>query len=423
MRALNKELGAQSSEAKNGSLRLKNVAFVFFLLFLFFLPLYEAPKNIFSVLFVFLGGWVAFCRENAAQRFKSKDLVVWAFLLLVISPFVAGYNSPYMDFWDRFSSALNWALMPLVGLVMMLVNFSKAHLLWALRCICLGSVIAVGEAFYSWSSTYPELNSVGHVNQSALYLAFCLIPAGLLILRHSHNFDLMLGIAVVLAAFYYQGPGHSMVGFGASLGVIGGMWIIYCWNRKYLKILVGSLVVGLVVLSFIVSQPPQIFGPYAGFKQELDYKLASKNDLFAARDRLVNTAIEVAGDSFVGFGLGSFGAASQSSEIQQAVEASGKDWGVEQRNYASSSHGHNIFANVLVERGWIGVSTLGIFLLYLLIRFSQNLQLEENQIGVLVVTIVCFVGLGQSTLHVEHGQLAFISLALCLVLPSAFDDA
>ena len=422
MTTTGKNLESKGSEAKDWSLRLKYNAFGFFLLFLFFLPLYEAPKNIFSVLFVFLGGWVAFYRENAADRFKSKDPVVWAFFLLAISPFIAGLNSPFMDWPSRLSSALNWVLMPLVALVIILVNFSKTQLLWALRSIFLGSVIAVGEAFYSWSGTYPELNSVGQVNQSALYLAFCLIPAASLVVQNVHKLDLLLGLVVILAVFSFQGPARSMVGFGTSLAVIVGMWSIYCWNRRYLKLLVGSLLVGFVTFSFLVTQAAQGFGIYAGFKQEFDYFLSSKSNPYSQRDRLVNTAITVAGESFLGFGLGSFGKATQSSEIQKVVEAEGKDWAVERGNYFSASHGHNIFANVLVERGWIGVSTLGIFLLYLLARFSRNLRVEESQIGVLVVVTICFAGLGQSTLHVEHGQLAFICLGFCLVLSSAREE-
>ena len=132
-------------------LKPKSIALGFFLVFSLFLPLYEAPKNIFSVLFIFLGGWVALWHEGAMVRLRSWDLVVWAFLLLAISPFVAYWNSPYLDWLSRLSSALNWALMPLVALVILLVNISKGHLLWALRSLCLGSIVAVGEAFYSWS--------------------------------------------------------------------------------------------------------------------------------------------------------------------------------------------------------------------------------------------------------------------------------
>lgn len=405
--------------------RLSRIIFFCFAAFLFFLPLYEAPKNIFSVLFVLLGGWDAFRRKKAADQFKRKDLVAWAFLLLAISPFVAGLNSPFMDLPSLLSSALNWALMPLVGLVMILVKFSKTLLLWALRSFCLGSVVAVGEAFFSWSGspgTFPELNSVGHVNQSALYLAFSLIPAILLLILRESTFDLFLGLSVIVACFAFQAPALSLVGFSVCLALMGCMCIIYCWNRSYLKTLVGFLVLGFSALSFLVTQPPEVLGPYGALKSELLSRLSSTTDPFSQRDRLVNTAIEVAGDSLLGFGIGSFGVATQAPEIRKRVESNGKDWAVERGNYFSANHGHNIFANLLVERGWVGVFSIGTFLFYLLIRFGGSIRVEDSQIGLVVVVAICVAGLGQSTLHVEHGQLAFICLVLCLLFPEASSE-
>ena len=162
------------------------VAFGFLLLFLFFLPLYEAPKNIFSVLFVFLGGWIAFRRQHAFGFFSRKDPAAWIFLLLAISPFFAGIGSPYMSYGERFSNALNWSLMPLVALALILFNVSRNQLVWALRVLCVGTVVAIIHAFIHCAGMYPELNSVGHVNQSALYLAFSLVPAGLLFVNRQH---------------------------------------------------------------------------------------------------------------------------------------------------------------------------------------------------------------------------------------------
>ena len=156
----------------------RDLAFIFFLLFLFFLPLYEAPKNIFSVLFLLFGVLAIFFENKTMLSVSNKKWIRWAFLLVTISPFFAGMDSQYLDFSQRFSNALNWALMPLVGFILFSLCFSKNQLLLALRVFSFGTVFSVVHAFYAWSGTYPELNSVGHVNQSSLYLAFSLIMAG-----------------------------------------------------------------------------------------------------------------------------------------------------------------------------------------------------------------------------------------------------
>jgi len=392
------------------------VAFGSLLLFLFFLPLYEAPKNIFSVLFVFLGGWIALRSQHALGFFSRGDSSLWALLLLAISPFFAGIGSPYMDSEERFSSALNWSLMPLAALILLIFNVSRNQILWMLRALSMGTMIAVVHAFYYWSGVYPELNSVGHVNQSSLYLAFSSIPAGLLMLYRQHWIDFVLVGITVLAVGWYQGPAKSMVGFGASILVITGFFLIYCINRGHIKTLSACVVLGAAALLMAIKIPPSYFGLYQEFKQEFDHRLSSKSDPFSQRDRLVNSAVEVAGSSLTGFGLGSFGDATQTKNIQLAVQARGADWASERGNFFSSSHGHNIFANVLVERGWVGVFAIGLFLFAVSIIYLKNLKNESSQAGLVTVIVICLAGLGQSTLHVEHGQLAFICLALCLKL-------
>lgn len=393
---------------------MHSVQYFFLLIFLFFLPLYEAPKNIFSVLFVVFGIWVAIRNRVFFKCSRLDQVVVLFCLLLAVSPFVAGINSPYAEPGERFASALNWSLMPLVALVLMISELSRDQILWMLRVVCLGTVLAVLQAFYDWSGPYPELNSVGHVNQSALYLAFSLIPAGLLYLYRQHQADLALVGVVVLSVIWYQGPAQSMIGFGATVLVIAGFWIIYCLRRKTPKMLGVSFVLGAVVVISAVNLQPTFFGPYEGFKREFDARLASKSDPYSQRDRLLNSALEVAGDSLVGFGLGSFGRAVEQQNIRAAVERRGGDWVSERGRFFSSAHGHNIFTNVLVERGWLGIFATGCFLLCMLMAFLIQIKNESAQVGLITITVICMAGLGQSTLHVEHGQLAFICLALCL---------
>lgn len=395
------------------------VAFGFLLLFLFFLPLYEAPKNISSVLFVFLGGWIAFRRRHVHGSFSRMDPAAWMFLLLAISPFFAGIGSPYMESGERFSNALNWSLMPLVALVLVLFNASRNQLVWILRVLCTSSVISVMQAFYQLNGNYPQLNSLGHVNQSALYLAFCLVPAGLLGVNRQHFVDWLLVSAVVAAVFWFLGPSLSLVGFGASLIIVAGLFVIVCFQRKWFKTLGSSVCLGVVLAVVAMSTPPKFFGYYQGFKSEFDQRLASKTNRYSQRDRLVNSALAVAGGSVFGNGLGSFGEVASMKNIKAAVIERGGDWKIESRRYFSSSHGHNLFANVLVERGWVGVGSVSAFLLVFSVIFLRHIRQTESQVGLLTVLVICIAGLGQSVLHVEHGQLAFICLSLCSKLSAA----
>lgn len=394
---------------------LNRLALFCFAAFLFFLPLYEAPKNIFSVLFVFLGGRVAFRQQNAVALFKNGDLASWSFLFLFLSPFISGISSSHLEFSDRFSNAVNWALMPLVALGLLLLKVSSAQLIMLLRVFCIGTTVAVVQSLISWTGMYPELNSVGHVNQSAIYLGFSAVLTGLLFFYRTTIWDTLLCFITLSTIFFFQGPAKSMVGMGITLGAVGSLCCIFCiWFKSYRILLFGIFVGSCLAIAFFTVDGKYL-GLYQDFRTELVERWKSTDDPFSQRDRLLRTALEVADDSLVGFGLGSFGVATTYANVKKAVEASGREWEIEKDNYFTSTHGHNLFSNVLVERGWVGISIIFGFLVAIIavfIRHGRNSL--SGQIGILTILLVLIGGMGQSTMHVEHGQLFFVIIGLCL---------
>ena len=87
------------------------------LAFIFFLPLFEAPKNIFGTFFLVLTA----CRFLAnGKRFRlSVGYSYWivTVIILILIPFLAGADSPVLSASERFRNSLNWVVMPLVALV------------------------------------------------------------------------------------------------------------------------------------------------------------------------------------------------------------------------------------------------------------------------------------------------------------------
>lgn len=396
--------------------RAERIVFYFFLMFLFFMPLYEAPKNIFGSFFIVIGLWVALRKPRSTCN-KIEKVSICSLILISLSPFLAGIDTPFLSEVQRFFNSLNWAVMPLAALVLLISRFDYSQLAWSLRSICLGAVLSVIHAYFFWSHEYPELNSVGHVNQSALYLAFCCSPAMLLILQYKQRQDILLGCATLLAIISFQAPAKSLVAAASVLFMCLAPWLLR-WILNPREIRARIVIIVLIFTggfgSFLIENGS--FGPFEGLANELDYRINSEDDPLSQRNRLVNTSIELASGSASGFGLQSFESATAMGIIEKAVINRGGVWSLEQSKYYSSTHGHNLFANVLVERGWIGVVLIASFLCVMCTIFIYNIRYIGGIIGFLTVCLIILAGLGQTTLHVEHGQLAFISLAICLKL-------
>lgn len=396
---------------------LKPITFVFFYMFLFFLPLYEAPKNIFGGLFVILGAvwWVLNKRSLLCELHGQQKEILSLLLLLVITPFFSGLGEHTLDSTDSFANALNWSLMPLIALVFLLIKPSERQSLVAVRLLCVSGVVAVIQSFFSWDGVYPELNSVGHVNQSALYVTFLLVGVGFIFFSDRFSrLDWLLGIVVSICVFAYQGPARSLVAFAGAVVACGILVVGYFVVKQKWMAATSAFVIGLTIILVGMTTPYKHLGLYADFKKELDSRFDSVADPFSQRDRLLSSAWLVASDSAFGYGIKSFSNAVTWERLEAKALAQELNWDQIQSDLFVSKHGHNLFANVLVERGWVGVLSIALFLFSIILiqtrYFARGDGLSLPILATLILVLLC--GLGQSTLHNEHGQLALLWIVL-----------
>jgi len=387
------EVDALSEKKSKWSVRQNfsnRLAFYFFCLFLFFLPLFEAPKNIFGVLFLVSGFW-KYCEWILSSRDSLwGDHVNTALLVLFFSTFFAGLGLDSSYFRDN----LNYAAMPLIALLARVV-IEKKRLRLILQIICISSILATIHAFSTWGSNeYPELNSVGHVNQSALYLVFSMIVGGALLIESNSRIDKVLGLLTVFSAISFFVPSRSLVAAICGGLIILGLFAIDSFRSLSMRRFLVS--VAAFVSLFIILLAPHSYkvGLLEPLRAEIFMRLDPSNNSLSERDRFVRSAITVAGDSVFGFGLKNYGDATEIA------------------NEFRTTHGHNIFATVLVERGWVGVTAFFLFVVVIFAEFLKRSSEPYAMIGLLTIVIVVIGGLGQTTLHQEHGQLALILLSL-----------
>lgn len=394
-------------------LNLRVVTNFFLLAFVFFLPLYEAPKNIFSVLFIFNAAFYLVRIGFSFHRFTILSILILT--LLMISSFSAGYGQEFLSEKQMIDNALNWALMPLVAIfiLVMRLNYQESKLI--LKCLCISTTIAITQSFVTWEGRFPELNSVGYVNQSALYLAFVTIALCWILFESGFLIDRFLAVACLILVLIYQTAAESIVGTVCTAIVV--LWTTAQYLYKYHSKKVMLIFAGFSVLAsalFLIA-PAKFFGPVEGLKVEFDSRLHSEEYLWSNRDRLLAASIELGGQSLFGFGVSSFKQVVTEENLENSIKEKGKDWSHEKNRFHVSSHGHNLLATVLVERGRVGVVIFLICWVGFLWIFIREFKTKQaSMYGLLAIILVGFGGIGQTTFHVEHGQLAFLLIALAV---------
>lgn len=380
-------------------------------LFLFFLPLLEAPKNIFSVLVIVTGSILIYHRSNKTFNFSSVG-----FLLLIFSSFLAGAD---VFSTQLFFDSLNWAIMPLIGLIVLTLRFSQKETRRSLYLIIISTCVAIIESFFRDTGEYFELRSVGHVNQSALYILFsfiCLFWIKVAFKSRS-RVDKTIEVGSFILFLYYTIMAKSLV-VVVGLFIIGIFYLVWCLKNINLRSVLTNLLLisGLMISVWTVYQYAK--SAQASTKMdivdEMFYRLTSSDDPLSKRDKLLNSSLAIAGDSLLGYGVKSFKKAVTAENLEQYARERNYNWDLVKDEYFVADHGHSILSTVVVERGWLGVllfcGSFGCFALQPKMQ-SRGMSLDHLILNTtLAVVVIC--GLFQTLLHNEHGQLVFIILGL-----------
>ncbi len=377
------------------------------------LPLFEAPKNIFSILFLLV--WVV-----QAVRFRSVGsppnfsyLILGLAFVLWVAPIFSDYKATI----SPLNSAPRWTLIALFVVAVGQLTYSKKYLLILWAALMGGGVFAVIESLWVWKlagNEYPEFRSVGHVNHSSMYT---LIPlaAGLGALYAREKWLQMLGLVVIASSLAFLPPSRSLVGGVAITALLIAALSIVAVRKWSLQGLTLSVIVGLAVVAVVLMTPPA-----EGFRGELVERVTGDN-FFSGRDKILNSALAVWDQHpLLGTGWFSFGTATSESVVRAALETDGVEY--DPNVYWHYPHGHNLWTTMLIERGLIGVALVTI-LLFLYFRTFLPIALSHEQldpvdrgaaVGALLVAVgFAVAGLGNTTMMNEHGHagMAFIAVA------------
>lgn len=366
----------------------------FLLALCIFLPLYEAPKSL---------AWAGYVVVWVTNRAMARDfggrwdvwdtlIALWLASGFIIAPFAGLHGGEWRAPLDivRNASVL-WMLKR--------SRFTERELhalLGALiASVVIGLVMGLAQL---WSGTTGrlELNSVGHVNHTVIYLAIMLgVCAAWLFLGRQWAMAGAVSL-FVLVAIFVAASRSGVVSALLVLAVLAAAW----WPRSRMPVAIAAAVV-------IASIALAAVGGAEVFEKQAESVQAGH--VLNFREEAWKLAIATwQGHPWFGIGMENFGQASQGLATEQL------------RNLMP--HAHNLYLNTLAERGLVGAApVLALLTLWGWWLVSRRPRKSDADLEWLlwgaaasawVVTVV--VGMVNTTFHHEHGLLAVLLLGLWL---------
>lgn len=387
------------------NLQIFQLIFLSFLII--FLPSFEAPKNIFLIFFIL----VSIIRQVVDKNYLGWDLWDWIFLVFIgtalVSTFFSGMHSAE---WRGLRIFLTSTL---VGWLILRSSFSVKALKLVFALIILSAIppLIYGYIeYFLYSKSALHLNSVGHVNHSAIFLTMIF---GTSISYLVVNFSILDYLKKLLLAFltllFFVSliVSESRAAFG--IGIILCIFIIFIFgksNKTKLFFIAPLLFIILISVLFKV-----------GIVQK-QIRNQEANIILGDRERVWNISFEAAKWYPVfGIGINNWGKI-KPEDIKSSVENSGKIYN--ENAYLFQGHSHSIYLMALVEKGVVGLLSLFIFMFGWIFYLFKNFRNISNDplgsylwAGSFSAWLVTFgIGFVNTTYHHEHGILASILLGM-----------
>ncbi len=370
----------------------------------FVMPMFQAPKNIL---------WFAWVVVWFASRIKDGDwggpwnrwdtlILAWIASVLLAAVFAGAPHGEWKGCRDvaRYTSVL-WLLTR--------SNYDESVWKTVYRTLLVSVTIATTWALVAlaWPHNYLgiELNSVGHVNDSLIYIVICF---GALVAALANYWQSLsrgwraAGIAamiILLVAIGYAGSRAAAVTVMVEALALGVLWL------RRSKFVFRCAVVSVIVFTCL------IVGLDTEMWRKQEYISKTEHPILGPRYPIWNLAL-VGWRMHPVFGVGNTNFA-QIHEDDVARWLMARDEPYRDQMYAESSHAHSLYLNILAERGLVGVLAL----LALLGAFATSLArgIPRTQDPALHWLLWCGamsallstagIGVVNTTLHSETGLL------------------
>ena len=392
------------------NLSRSNLIILLVALIVLFLPNLEAPKNVFFLGLILVWVLFSFKSRDFGGRWNHFDSIFLLFFLVNILVALNAHfehNQPIKGANDIFRIII-------FGWVVSRIRFSKRNFSVLVFCNAL-SVLTVAINLYSCPKLGEciMLNSVGHVNHTAIYLLISLSLTLPFLIEKYRVFSKTFNFFAVCYLFFISYmiiATNSRAAFGALVLIFLTIFIFYSLKGDLKKLyLFGSIALISIIISLI--SPPKVIDKFYHGTSIIG---------FSPRQTIRNFAYEVFKiDPILGTGMSNFPNFGLDDIKDNVINEKGIDWWQKKANetYLPYAHPHNLYYAYLSGGGIIFLVTMLLFWSNIIKEIIKDYKERKSWILLpvsLIVLVNLIVGFFNTTFENEHGLLSMLVLGIFL---------
>jgi len=373
------------------------------------LPNFEAPKNLFAVLFIV--SWVFIARRDKdwGGNWKIIDTI---FSLWILADIIVGINAVVVHSQPA-SGSKDIIKFVLVGWAISRAGFTIRQMIHLCVIAIIFSVLPLAYSYLDCNGgACVELNSVGHVNHTAIYLLIIYaISLSLLIFNFRNIGNLLrtvlISTSIVLAYVVVDTHSRAASGLLAVVTLMAMVSSIY-YYRNWCSLIISVLLLSLASV-ILIYNPPSVLNRFINGSGLVGD---------SPRQKIRNFAYYVFKiDPVLGTGIGNFPNFNYDDVKDLVIEDVGS---YDESQFLPFAHPHNVYYVYLTGGGILLFSVFAWFWLQIVnIIYRVNIKSNEKWIvfsGMSTVAIVLAVGLVNTTLAHEHALIAMFVLGMLISL-------
>jgi len=380
------------------------------LLTVLFLPNIEAPKNIMILVFVFLWGIFSYRKGDFGGDWNKSDGI---FLSIIIVNIIVALNANFIH-EQPMKGANDILRIFIFGWIITRIRFSSEDI-YLLVFVSAFSILTILSNFITCPKlgSCIQLNSVGHVNHTAIYLIIALSFSLPLFVDKYKKLPIwfrLSGLVYFIFIFSMVIATQSRAATGAVFLLLLITFVYLLFRKEFVK-LKGLGIILLITIVFGAINPPKVMDKFI-------YGSAIIGD--SPRQKIRNFSYEIFKlDPFLGTGMNNFPNFEMEDIKNQVIEEKGVKWWQENSSlvYAPYAHPHSLYYTYLTGGGILFLSVLMFFWTRVSIEIIKNFKNEDHWLNVSTLSVVLvnlLVGIVNSTFAHEHGLLSILIIGVFL---------